>query len=308
MYDFDFGTVVASGQILKHEFGWENPTEKTAKIVSSTVNVPCCSHLGTLPESVPAHSSVLVPAFLQVGRVADFKRVTFAIETDDPVESGATFALQARFVPELEILATAESQAPLLIGQAARRSYRMIGRRKDGEGRTAPAEVIATEPLRIESISPANEIKKTDGIIESSRQVIVGLPARGKFGVNRSPIILRWADGLIQQHDVTWTVEPRIRVDPPLLVVKPRDFTQEMTIEVRSADRPFGISRVSGPLLAGEGPTSPRASLTHLIRLTLDPDRFVTQVKPEIEIVTDDPDQPLLKLGVLVTPHPEAKP
>lgn len=245
--------VIARGQDLKHEFRWANRADRPLRVVGSKVNVPCCSRLGELPASVPAGGSAVIPAFLKAGRVADQKRVTFEVETDaaaDPVE---TFTLVARFVPEWEVREISGPPAPLLIGQAASRTYRLIGRRKAGEGRAAPAEVVVAEPLRVEVLAPAEEVEGSDGVIESAREVTVGLPARAPLGPNRGAISLRWPDGLVRAHDVHWVVEPRIRLSPAALVLKPRDGTTTVRVEVRSVDRPFGVTRVAGALSRATG-------------------------------------------------------
>ena len=203
---------------------------------------------------------------------------------------------------------SAGQSRPLLIGEAATRTYRLIGRRQSGEERAAPAEVIVPEPLRVESITPAEEAEGPDGIIESSRQVTVALPTRAKLGPSQAAISLRWPDGMVQVHHIAWSVEPRIRSFPPVLVLKAGAGSTVTTVEVRSEDRPFRVIRVAGELLAGDGPTSPEPARAHTLRLALDPAKFAPDVKPEVEITTDDPDQPLLKLGVLVAPHREAAP
>ena len=140
-YDFDFGTVLARGQDLKHEFRWVNRGDRPLKVVGSKVNVPCCSRLGELPGLIPPGGSAVVAVFLKAGRVADQKRVTFDIETDAPSEPMEVFTLVARFVPEWEIQESSGRPTSLLVGQAASRSYRLIGRRKAGEGRSAPAKL-----------------------------------------------------------------------------------------------------------------------------------------------------------------------
>ena len=308
MSEFDFGVVPARGQDLRHEFRWTNRSERPIRVVGSKVNVPCCSRLGELPTSVPAGGSAVVPAFLKVGRVAGQKRVTFDVETDAPSRPVETFTLLARFVPEWEIQEITGPATPLLIGQASSRTYRLIARRKAGEGRPAPSEVIASEPLRIESLAPAGEVEGSDGVIESTRQISIALPPRGKLGPNQGAITLRWPDGQAEEHAIAWTVEPRIRLSPAAVVLKPSDGTTTVAVEVRSVDRPFAVTRVAGPLLVGDGPPVPQPSTSHKLRLALDPARLAPGVKPEVEFATDDPDQPLLKLGVLVMPREEAKP
>jgi len=300
--DFDFGTVLARDQTLKHEFRLVNSGERPLKLIGSKVNVPCCSSVGQLPGPIPPGASAVVAVFLKAGHVADQKRVSFDIATDSPAEPIRTLVVTARFVPEREIQDTPGQATTVRLGQAASRTYRLIGRRKAGEGRKAPTEVVAHELLQVEPLTPAEEVEGSDGIIESSRTVVVKLPTRAKLGPNRESITLRWPDGLAQIQDVRWTVEPTIRLLPPTLVLKAREGITEARVEVRSEDRPFRVLQVSGSLLAGEGPTAPQAAPVHSLRIPLETRRLMPGVSPEIEVVTDDPDQPRLKLGVLVLP------
>ncbi len=271
--DFDFGTVLARDQTLKHEFRLVNSGERPLKLTGSKVNVPCCSSVGEFPSSIPPGGSGVVPVFLKAGHVAEEKRVSFDIMTDAPAESIRTLVVTARFVPEWEVQETSDRSATVRLGQASSRIYRLTGRRKDGEGRKVPTEVVAHEPLQIEAGAPAEEVESSDGIIESSRTVVVKLPARAKLGLNRESITLRWPDGRAEIQDVQWTVEPTIRLLPPTLVLKAREGITEARVEIRSEDRPFRVLQVSGSLLAGESPSAPQAALVQSLRIPLEATR-----------------------------------
>ena len=243
-----------------------------------------------------------MPVFLKVGHAADRKRVSFEIETDSPSRAIRTLVFVARFVPDWEVEEAPGDRGPMKIGQSSKRTYRVIGRRKAGEGRRAPTEIVATGSIEVESVMPPSEVESSDGVIENSRVVVVELPGQATSGDKIGSLTFRWPDGSSRVQEVPWSVKPSLQLVPPVLVLKPGSTPIEVSVEVRSDDRPFRVVKVSGGLITKDVPPSDRAETRQSLRITLDPGRVEPGIKPKIEVVTDHPDQPTLTLGVLVLP------
>ena len=98
-------------------------------------------------------------------------------------------------------------------------------------------------------------------------------------------------------------MSPTLRVIPrALTIVADRDQTTHEVI-VRSLDRAFRITGVSGPLLAEDStPLPDQADQTQRLQLEIDPTRVAPGSTSEITITTDHPEQPNVALSVLVLP------
>jgi hypothetical protein len=300
--EFDFGTVLARDQALRHEFRLANRSDRPLRLLGSKVKVPCCSELGLVPESIGPRGEVTIPAFLKVGHAADRKRIAFEIKTDSPTQEIRTLIATARFVPQWEVEEAAGDRGPLKIGQPSQRAFRVTGRRKAGEGMRAPTQVEATGAVELASASPPTEVEGSDGIIESARVVTVRLPGQPHPGDQLGTLTFRWPDGTSRIQEIRWSVKPSLELSPPGVVLKPGSGTKEVEVEVRSDDRPFRVVKVSGDLLAGDVRLPDQPAMKHILRIALDPSRVIPGVKPVVEVATDHPDQPTLLLRMLVLP------
>lgn len=264
--------------------------------------VPCCSGLKPLPEVIPPGGEAVVSAYLKAGRTAEGKRVSFSITTDDLVAPTRVFVLQASFVHEWEIQEPRSDPTTLLIGQGATRTYRLIARHRNGEGPVAPRHVAATVPLRVAQRLEAEETTP-EGIHVSTRTVAVVLPPDAPIGVHHGSITANWPDGTRRSREIAWTVEPKIRPAPAMLLLKEETAPEVVRVTVRGQARPFRIVGLASTLLQG-GPALPTAvGTTHPLSLSLDARRLASGGDPNIEIITDDLDQPRLTLGVVVMPR-----
>ena len=98
-------------------------------------------------------------------------------------------------------------------------------------------------------------------------------------------------------------------VSPTGLVLKPSDGPVDRAVTIRSASGPIRVLSVSGldsDALHEVLPSEPRPM--HVLRMTLDPSRWEGG-PAEIVFATDQPDQPLVSLSVLLIPDsPEERP
>jgi hypothetical protein len=145
--EHDFGSVLARGQELRHEFLLRNPTASPIRLLGAEAHTPCCSAIGPLPELLPAGTSVAVPVVFRPGTQTIRKRVTFAVRTDHPDRPVWPLAVAASLTAEVELRPTADSETSLPIGRTGRQRFRVVCRRIGDEGRGGPRAVEADPPL-----------------------------------------------------------------------------------------------------------------------------------------------------------------
>lgn len=306
--EFDLGSVLARDQTIRHEFALTNHSERPIRLGKVTVKVPCCSSVGRMPDSIPARGEAVVPVLLKAGHISERKRIGFEIDTDSASQPGRTLWLTARFVPAWEVEPVGEVGPAPRLGQAGLRRFRVLCRRKAGEGLRGPSAIASSGPIRVEASGAGSEVEGSDGLIEESREVAVTLAAQAGVGAYHGALLLRWPDGSSRTHEVRWEVRPSLRLTPAAVVLKPSQGPTPTTLTIASDDRPFRILKVAGPLIAGDVALPAGAGLRHTVRVAIDPSRLAAGVGPEIEVVTDHPDQPTVTLGVLVLPPEKGRP
>jgi hypothetical protein len=303
--EFDFGAVLARDQRLRHDFQIKNRSERALKITGSKANVPCCSGLGQLPQTIAPGGLAIIPAFIKVGQISEIKRVTFEILTDSPSISKIVLGLSARLVNEWNVEEGVGNRSPAKVGESTKKTYRVIGRRKAGEGLRAPSSIESTGDLKIDYVGSSTEVESSDGVIENSRDVTVILTPQSTSGEKSGSLNFRWPDGSTHSYPIKWTIKPSLQAFPSVLVFKPERALVVSEIEIRSEVLAFRVLKVSGDLLKDEVEPSAQALTVHKIRLSLDLSKVVSGEKPKVEIVTDHPEQQKLSVTVFVLPEPK---
>lgn len=330
----DLGPVLASGQELWHAFRIENSSARPWRITGAQALTPCCSAVGSLPETLPCGRAIEVPVVFRPGHQSGRKRVEFLVRTDDPEAPVHRFALIASLISEIEVSPQGANPTSLPLNTSVSHRFAIICRRisperregsirsspivtegRDGgdntspeeapttEGRTAPISLTASPSLSASFLGPPVERRLDDGTIESTRDFEVTLPPSTEIGAHRGTVVLAWPDGREWPQDIFWQVAPRLRASPSGLVLKPRDSEEpeRVAITVHADDRPFRVTEVTGPILAEppDGlPTEPGRA--HTLLLTLDPVALSADGTSDIHIATDHPDQREVIVSVLV--------
>ena len=80
--EFDFGTILAHGQTLRHEFTLTNPSEKSVRLLALRSYTPCCSAVESLPELILPRGEAKVAVLFKPGHQSGLKAVRFTVETD----------------------------------------------------------------------------------------------------------------------------------------------------------------------------------------------------------------------------------
>ena len=307
LQEHDFGTVLAQGQVLRHDFTIRNPSDRAIRLVRGTAFTSCCSAVGPLPDMIPPSGDVKIPVVLKAGFKSEPKRVEFAVETDDNESPPYSLALRARLLSEWEIEGGSESMPSLSLGQSGKHTLRLVARREGKTGRALPESLKATDGLTARFSGPAIESKQGNGLIESRRELEIGFPAAKKACLRQGNVVLRWADGKTEVANVQWSVRPHLTARPSGLVLKPSAKPVEQTVVIKSDGRPFRVTSVTSPALS-KPPVPPRESSTSCqIPLALDLSRIKPDGVVDVVFATDDPDQPTVALSVMLLRGSEEK-
>lgn len=96
-------------------------------------------------------------------------------------------------------------------------------------------------------------------------------------------------------------VVSHIRVAPPGIYLSATGESLSRDFLLRSADRPFRVLDVSGPLVVRRDDLiSPESKRVHRVQPALDPHLADSAEVSKIEISTDHPNQPLVTVDVLM--------
>lgn len=300
--EFDFGPILAHGQELRHDFPLTNPTAHPIQLLKAEALTPCCSAVGPIPRSIPPGGTAKIPVMLRPGFQTGQKRVQFLVQTDWTERPVWLLTASATLWSAVEVSELGSFHGSLPLGRSGIRRFRIIARSVGSEGRRAPDFVQATAPLSARFAGPPTERTLADDLIEASRDVVVDVPADREPGWHQGRLDFGWTNEPTWAHVMEWRVRPRITISPPGLVLWPTGKRIEQSVLLRSDDRPFRITRVISPLLVDpvEIPLDGPAQL-HRLKLVFDPARAPNQEAVDIRVMTDDPDQPLVVLSVLVS-------
>ncbi len=313
----DFGTVLAQGQNLTHSFILKNPSASPRRILGAMALTPCCSSIGPLPQSIPPGGQVSVPTILKASPQSGYKRVEFVVGIDEPGLESHRFSLSADFLSAFEIEPLNPDHRPLRIGQEGSRRFLIISRRNREAGLGTPSAVEASPPLSVLFKTPPTETDLGDGFLETRTEVEVHLPASDREGPRSGEFRVQWTSGESREYALSWQVTPWIRATPTSIVLDESHGRSAVSITLATDDIPFKLLDISGPRLLGHSELPDESRRMHKVRLDLDPSeavskrglaprgacpRLETAATNAIQIMTDRPEQPVVRLGVIVIP------
>ena len=135
------------------------------------------------------------------------RSVEFVVSTDDPLHPTRALAMRASLISAWEV-EPAQQTMTLLPGQKGEQRFRITARRKGESGRLLPEEISATAPLVAAYAGAASPGAGADGLVESSRDVLVTVPSDREPGIRRGSLLFRWRDGHSQTLSVCWEAAP----------------------------------------------------------------------------------------------------
>jgi hypothetical protein len=300
--EFDFGSVLAHGQNLRHDFMLTNPSNDSIRVRGTRAWTPCCSALEDVPPSLPPNGEVKATAVLRVGLQTGRKRVAFEVGTDSRERPVFRLALSAQLFAEWEIQRQEGTLPRLPVGQAGVLRYQMICRRIGDSGRSLPSSVDVDAPHSVAFGGDPTKASLPGGIVETSSGINVKLAGMKDIGLHRERLRFRWRDGRTEEMPLAWEVVPAVRLVPSVLVLPPSPKPSTYVVVIRSEDRPIRITDVSGPLLAEPVTLPLTPERTHTVRLVLKDLDVALGKSTEVRILTDHPQQPVVPLGIVVLP------
>ncbi len=296
--EHDLGTVLSSGGELSHEFTLVNAGTQPVRIIGGEALTPCCSSLGSLPESISSGGRAVVPVVFRTRGRRGPQRMDFTIGTDGPAW---LLRLKATLIPDWEVEEVDVPQARFLAGEGGQRRMRLVCRKKGSEGLSAPEFLEASGPLAAAFEGPAEAEAGPGGLVTTRRLVRASILPSLEMGPRSGLLTFRWPgpDSETRTHTMRWVVESRINATPQALFLRAPSGPSKQTVVVRSRDRPFRVIGVTGPLAGPPDlPAEPR--LEHVLKMTLEPGLMAPNVASDIHIRTDDPDQPEVTLTALM--------
>lgn len=298
--NFDFGTILASGQSLEHRFTLVNTGSRPLRLLTAEALTPCCSSIDPVPESIPAGGSAKVAVKLRPGYQSGPKRVQFVVLTDRDDDPAISLWLSATLTSALDVeFDDTAAAATLAVGKAGTLKGRVIGRRTGKDGFSAPSSLSINAPAKARFVGVEIGRLLDNGFHETVREIEIDLPASREPGTKSAELRLAWdKPSRDDRRAIVWSVTPALRATPPALVLD-RNSTGSASREVviRSTGTAFHVLGVEGKAIR-RGLRLPSEAAT-LHRLDLPLDRDATGIS-DLRILTDHPDQPIAKLTVLI--------
>ncbi len=298
---FDFGMILANGQVLEHRFRIENPSPNPLRLVKAEAYTPCCSAVGKLPDAIPANGSAEVAVQFRPGYEAGSKRVEFAIRTDRETSPLIGLSISAMMTSALEVESTDKGGIELPCGKPGTRKLTVTCRRKEKEGLDAPTSLITAEPLKARFLGEIRQ-EIRDGIVETKREIEIDLPAANEPGIKSADLIIRWGkSGRDDRRPIVWVVKPALKATPTAIILEAGTTglsIQEVIVESTGAE--FRVLAVRGKALGiGFQPPIEKAQM-HRLKIPIDPSAIGIS---DLNIVIDHPDQATIKVSILIPQH-----
>ena len=142
----DIGTVLAKGQIIRHDFVISNSEGQPLQIRRVTASPLCCSAVELQPKSIPCKARARCEVVLKPGFSSGYKSVFFDVETDSRQKPRLMLGFERGSFRSGKSLQSVNSSAPFRSGgrrsrlgvplPAGRRRRGALIRQKAGRGRS----------------------------------------------------------------------------------------------------------------------------------------------------------------------------
>jgi hypothetical protein len=304
----DFGTILARGQTLRHEFPLRNPSDQSLRILGAEALTPCCSFVEKLPEIVPPRGVIGVPVVFRPGFQGGRKQVRFAVHTESAAQPTRLFTLLVSLVPEVEVEVLEGSDTRLLLGEVGKQSLRVTSQRMGDEGRGAPEVVSAGVGVEVRFIGSTVEHLNSDGLVTTTRIVEVTLLAGSEVGTRAAELAFHWEGGLTHEQRVTWRVARRIEASPAALILNDQSGRVARELRLTSLCGPFRVLAIHGSGVAVSGGLPKESRREHELRFVVEVERVQSEGLTDIVIDTDMVEQPKVVVSLLVLPTAKGAP
>ena len=190
-YSHDFGTLPAKDAVLTHEFVVSNSTDQPIRLLGASASTPCCSEVRLLPDEILAGGNARIPVTFKTRGRSGLQRLGFIVTTDAAEIERIELAVSANLLPTWEARIQEGSDQYLSVGRQGKQRFRCLTRSRGGEGLPAPESLKASSPLTASFAAPASEVAGDDGVIETTREVEVVIPADSEPGEKRGEVLVQ---------------------------------------------------------------------------------------------------------------------
>jgi len=191
-------------------------------------------------------------------------------------------------VPAWEVEPVGEVGPAPRLGQAGLRRFRVLCRRKAGEGLWGPSAIASSGPIRVEASGAGSEVEGSDGLIEESREVAVTLAAQAGVGAYHGALLLRWPDGSafwLPVRSVRRSFDDEDRIfGEPLYERSMAIVEGSLQLNPDLPNALFSVARASALPLPGELERIEKGAKSGKLRL-----QFESQPTPKPEPLKTDP-------------------
>jgi hypothetical protein len=229
------------------------------------------------------------------------REIRFYLRTDASTQDDVQLALTAEVVPAIELKGDSPDQSALRLAprEVGRRKMSVITRQAGDEGFDAPGTVRASGSLDARFRDEPTTVLQSGRLIEKKRTLDVTIEPRDTPGTYREELNFGWPDGRSHAFTIVWRVTNVIAVNPTGITLD-RKFGESVKLVVLTAhSAAFRILGAKGALLKSKVAPSAEYRKVHLVRLNLDPNLVASAVS-DIDILTDRPEQPTVRLSVLL--------
>jgi hypothetical protein len=205
-------------------------------------------------------------------------------------------SLSADLIQKCELLEQARKER-VVNGRPVDLNYKLVLRRAEGDPEEVP--VVSAAPWEVSYSGHVESREDQPGIIETTREIVLKVPAILKVGYQRGNIRVRWLNGRVEDKTVDFEVTPSLVIKPYAIVLEAPGGPVSRTILLRSDDHPFRVHGVKGAVVQDFHAMPNEASLEHVISLKLDSSRAQGSAT-SVEFVTDHPLHPVVSLSVII--------
>lgn len=295
---YNFGNLITTGNTIHHKFNIANTESQNIHIIDAFAYTQCCSSITVDQKILKAGEIATASVSFETGRRSGHQQLHFSVITDSKTRPREILTLEGELIQDWEVETPDGGVGTLPIGREAEKTLRVLCRRNKSQGRSVAYQIKAEGRLAISFQGPRTEIER-GGIVESFQEIRVHIPPSKEIGQKRGQLLFQWEDQTTKSYAFGWEVTPLVKLAPSGFIIDSLEETQK-TVVLTSTDTAVKILQISGNILVNQVQTDVTSKKIHVIKLTLKANSDMKGAAHDIIILTNHPDQPIVKLSLLV--------
>jgi len=297
----DLGTIILlSGQDIHHEFVVRNPLDDELLITNALARKPCCSQVGSVPESIPPKAAILVPVLFRPAEQSGRRRVQYQLvaESEDATLQ-YLLSLHVNLVPEFQVQSIENGSFSTIVGRTTvcrfAIDFHSLGHDEEA---FAPDRVEAVPPLAAVFVGNDDIVSKEGGVVAVRKTIEVELPAVESTGFRSGTLVFHGPGERKRELEIRWNARASLDVQPTMLLFRGAERPNAPTIFLQSNTEPFRILAVANPFGETRVAQTEEPKKLHVLPIALDRPPGPNDSQ-SIVIETDHPDHPNVTIGVM---------